>query len=125
MMPDVACVAGVFGSFVRSRVFIDVVERESACTAMGNLLACGLGPGGSSSFRSACFCDSNNFMAKSIRVIKKTRGRPKTTGTGTLIGVRMSDNTLERLDGWAGKQDGEPSRPEAIRRLVEIGLGKK
>jgi hypothetical protein len=63
-------------------------------------------------------------MAKSIRVIKKSRGRPKTTGTGTLIGVRLQDDALAKLDAWAAKQDGELSRPEAIRRLVEMGLRK-
>jgi hypothetical protein len=61
-------------------------------------------------------------MTKSIRVIKKSRGRPKTTGTGTLIGVRLQTETLNRLDDWRSDLDGEPSRPEAIRRLVERGL---
>ena len=65
-------------------------------------------------------------MAKSIGVItKKRRGRPVTTGKGTLIGVRLLDDPLASLDGWIAKQK-EPdlSRPEAIRRLVEIGLSK-
>jgi hypothetical protein len=61
-------------------------------------------------------------MAKSIRDNKKRRGRPRTTGTGTLIGVRMTDDSLSTLDGWAAKQDDTPSRPEAIRRLVDLGL---
>jgi hypothetical protein len=58
-------------------------------------------------------------MAKS----KKKRGRPVTTGTGTLIGVRLLDAPLAQLDNWIERQ-GEPglSRPEAIRRLIEIGL---
>lgn len=63
-------------------------------------------------------------MAKAIRVIKKSkRGRPVTTGSGTLIGVRLLDEPLSELDAWIKRQD-EPdlSRPEAIRRLVEIGL---
>jgi hypothetical protein len=65
-------------------------------------------------------------MAKSISVIeKKKRGRPVTTGTGTLIGVRLLDDHLSALDGWISRQK-EPdlSRPEAIRRLVELGLKK-
>lgn len=36
-----------------------------------------------------------------------------------MIGVRMQDDLLARLD--AAREEGE-SRPEAIRRLVEIGL---
>lgn len=48
-----------------------------------------------------------------------------TTGTGTTIGVRMLDDRIATLDAWIKKQK-EPnlSRPEAIRRLVEIGLKK-
>jgi hypothetical protein len=61
-------------------------------------------------------------MAKSIRVIKKSRGRPRTTGTGTLIGIRFQEPSLDRIDQWAAAQDDEPGRPEAIRRLVEQAL---
>jgi len=66
-------------------------------------------------------------MAKSITVItKKRRGRPVTTGKGMLIGVRLLDDPLAALDGWIAKQK-EPglTRPEAIRRLVELGLTVK
>ncbi len=66
-------------------------------------------------------------MAKSIGVItKKKRGRPVTTGKGTLIGVRLLDDPLSTLDSWITRQK-EPdlTRPEAIRRLVEIGLKAK
>jgi hypothetical protein len=66
-------------------------------------------------------------MAKSIGVItKKRRGRPVTTGKGTLIGVRLLDEPLSTLDAWIAKQqEADLSRPEAIRRLVEIGLKAK
>lgn len=66
-------------------------------------------------------------MAKSIGVItKKKRGRPVTTGKGTLIGVRLLDDPLSTLDAWIATQK-EPglSRPEAIRRLVERSLTVK
>jgi hypothetical protein len=66
-------------------------------------------------------------MAKSISVNpKKRRGRPVTTGKGTLIGVRILDDPLAALDGWIARQK-EPdlSRPEAIRRLIELGLKAK
>jgi hypothetical protein len=60
------------------------------------------------------------------RPIKKGRGRPVTTGKGTLIGVRFLNAPMARLDEWIVRQS-EPdlSRPEAIRRLVEIGLKAK
>jgi hypothetical protein len=65
-------------------------------------------------------------MAKSITVNANKRGRPVTTGTGTVVGVRMLDRPLAAVDAWIKKQK-EPdlSRPEAIRRLVELGLKAK
>ena len=66
-------------------------------------------------------------MAKSISAIqKRKRGRPITTGRGTLIGVRLLDDPLATLDAWIARQK-EPdlTRPEAIRRLVELGLSVK
>ena len=65
------------------------------------------------------------MMGKSISdIAKKGRGRPKTTGLGMGILVRMHDQ-LDALDAWIARQK-EPAltRPEAIRRLVEIGLSK-
>src|SRR5712675_2524373 len=65
-------------------------------------------------------------MAKSISVNANKRGRPVTTGTGTIVGVRMLDRPLAVLDAWIAKQkEPELSRPEAIRRLVELGLKGK
>jgi len=66
------------------------------------------------------------MMAKSISASAKRKGRPVTTGTGTTIGVRMLDAPLAALDSWIDKQK-EPdlSRPEAIRRLVVLGLTVK
>jgi hypothetical protein len=65
-------------------------------------------------------------MGKSISASTKRRGRPVTTGTGTTIGVRMLDDRIAALDAWIAKQkEPELSRPEAIRRLVELGLTVK
>jgi hypothetical protein len=38
------------------------------------------------------------------------------------VEVRVSRLWLEAVDHWRAKQDGIPSRDEAIRRLVEHGL---
>ena len=65
-------------------------------------------------------------MARSIRDIpKKGRGRPKTTGRGEGILVRLHDAQLSALDRWREQQGNEVSRPEAIRRLVELALKSK
>jgi hypothetical protein len=64
-------------------------------------------------------------MNKSIRgTTKKKRGRPATTGKGTQIGMRWQDPELLAIDDWREKHD-VASRPEAIRRLVELGLKAK
>jgi hypothetical protein len=61
-------------------------------------------------------------MAKSIGDIPKKRGRPKTTGRGEGILVRLHGQQLTSLDNWIAQQDDELSRPEAIRRLLDRAL---
>jgi hypothetical protein len=41
------------------------------------------------------------------------------------IGVRMDEEFLKLIDEWRRKQDDLPTRPEAIRRLCELGLKAK
>jgi hypothetical protein len=55
-------------------------------------------------------------------VRKKAGGRPVTTGTGKLIGLRILPPLLKRIDAWIAKESDKPSRPEAMRRLIERGL---
>lgn len=60
-------------------------------------------------------------MKKSIR--KRTRrkpGPPRTTGKGTLVGVRCQAPFLVRLDAWREAEG--VGRPAAIRALAELGL---
>jgi hypothetical protein len=64
------------------------------------------------------------FMTSTINNIKKSkRGRP--TIESEAVTVRMAVDVLKTLDDWRRKQADLPGRPEAIRRLVEIGLSKK
>jgi hypothetical protein len=55
---------------------------------------------------------------------KRGRGRPR-TGIGKPLGLRLYPDLERRLDAWASKQPDKPSRPEAIRRLIELGLAAK
>jgi hypothetical protein len=67
-------------------------------------------------------------MAKSIRDSTQSKakmGRPVTTGPGEPMVVRMHDEQLEAIDAWIAEHGDKISRPEAIRRLVEIGLKAK
>ena len=41
------------------------------------------------------------------------------------ISVRVDEDFLTLIDAWRRKQDDVPTRPEAIRRLVELGLKMK
>jgi hypothetical protein len=66
-------------------------------------------------------------MARSIGVStkKRGRGRPATTGKGTLIGMRWHEPLLGMIEAWAAQQDDLPNRSQAIRRLVERGLSAR
>jgi hypothetical protein len=65
-------------------------------------------------------------MAKTLRTprseTKRGRGRPRTTGTGRQVQLRCHADFLKRVDAWRAKQEGDVSRPDAIRRLAELGL---
>jgi hypothetical protein len=53
---------------------------------------------------------------------KRKPGRPRTTGRGTPVMVRMHEEQLAAVDAWARQGRKPLSRPEAIRQLVAIGL---
>jgi len=58
---------------------------------------------------------------RSVTKRKKKRGAPPAS-EGTLIGLRLEPGALARVDRWAASQKDDPSRAEAVRRLVELGL---
>jgi hypothetical protein len=60
-------------------------------------------------------------MVKATRDI--TKARPK--GTGEPVLVRLQPELAKPLDDWRRQQSDLPSRAEAIRRLVELGLRAK
>jgi len=54
---------------------------------------------------------------------KKKIGRPKVDSE--LLRARMERTLIDRLDAWIASQPKpRPSRPEAIRRLLDEALGK-
>jgi hypothetical protein len=64
-------------------------------------------------------------MTKATAIPRKRPG-PAPTGKGQQIVVRMQPAPLAVLDSWIKKQQvPDLSRPEAIRRLVELGLTVK
>jgi hypothetical protein len=63
-------------------------------------------------------------MSKSSRVNMSTP-KKRATGIGDLVGVRVQSELGKQIDDWRRQQDDLPGRPEAIRRLVELGLKAK
>jgi metal-responsive CopG/Arc/MetJ family transcriptional regulator len=39
--------------------------------------------------------------------------------------MRLETTMIERVDAWRRKQEDLPSRAEAVRRLIELGLSAK
>jgi hypothetical protein len=60
-----------------------------------------------------------NKKSKSISVKQKTRGRPA-TGVRPIVGVRLSEVEITRVDRWAA--DHKLKRSDALRILIERGL---
>ena len=60
-------------------------------------------------------------MAKAAK--KRGRGRPPSTGIGKMYGLRMHPPLVKRVLAWATKQEDKPKMSEAMRRLIERGLG--
>ena len=63
-------------------------------------------------------------MSKSIREITKSP-KKRAAVTGDPVMVRVQPDMAKQLDDWRRKQEDLPGRPEAIRRLVELGLKAK
>jgi hypothetical protein len=63
-------------------------------------------------------------MVKSTHVNMKAPKR-RAAVTGELVGVRLQPDMAKQLDDWRRQQDDLPGRPEAIRRLLELGLKVK
>lgn len=61
-------------------------------------------------------------MSDAISDIEKSkRGRPRTDSTPVM--VRLQPEQIAALDAWIERQEEpRPSRPEAIRRLLEVYL---
>jgi hypothetical protein len=58
-------------------------------------------------------------MGSQDTVITRKRRGPAPTGKGVLIGVRLQPDQLAALDAWIDRRDPKPSRPEAIRILLQ------
>jgi hypothetical protein len=55
------------------------------------------------------------------KVVPKRRGRPA-TGHDPVLAIRLSPTLKAKIDDWARQEDDQPSRSEAIRRLLNLAL---
>jgi hypothetical protein len=62
-------------------------------------------------------------MSLNSRITKKARSPP--TGQDPVTAVRLSRALKSRMQDWAKQQPDNPSRSEALRRLVELALAAK
>jgi Arc/MetJ-type ribon-helix-helix transcriptional regulator len=63
-------------------------------------------------------------MKLSNRVLHKKKRGPPATGKTPVASLRLPDQLRGRIDAWiAAQPDPQPSRSEAIRRLLEKALG--
>lgn len=62
-------------------------------------------------------------MSRIDNIKKRGRGRPNVDSAP--VTVRMLADTLAKLDDWRRQQDDLPTRPEAIRRIVDSALRKR
>jgi hypothetical protein len=58
-----------------------------------------------------------------ISKMSKKKPGPAPTGIGTPVLVRLHPPALTAVDEWAAQQEDHPTRPEAIRRMIEQVLG--
>jgi hypothetical protein len=67
----------------------------------------------------------NYKIMKSTIYSAKTSKRGRPAVDTEAVNVRLAVASLKEIDDWRRKQNDLPGRPEAIRRLVELGLKAK
>jgi hypothetical protein len=70
------------------------------------------------------FLDIRVSMPRQSVISQKRRGPPP-TGKGVPVLVRIQPPLLANLDVWISQQEVSFTRPQAIRRLIEIALASK
>jgi hypothetical protein len=65
------------------------------------------------------------YMKRKSGITKKNKRRGSAAaGTGEVLGVRMHPPQFVALDSWIAQQPDRPSRPEAVRRLLDFALAQ-
>jgi hypothetical protein len=102
---------------------IAVVMRSA--WAMGVSVAWVRAGGEVAALSPACILCTRKMMTKQEKSVHKKRGRPAGRSYSETIPVRLSPALKSKVEAWARRQPDEPSRSEALRRLVETALKLK
>lgn len=72
------------------------------------------------------FCSRINAMSRQEKILEKKKlGRPA-IGKGLQFNAMLRPEMAAAIDAWIARQpEPQPTRPEAIRRLVENGLASE
>jgi hypothetical protein len=62
-----------------------------------------------------------NMAVSRKNVTQKRRGRPA-TGQDPHVSLRLPVETIAAADAWAAQQPDKPTRSEALRRLIDLGM---
>jgi len=82
-----------------------------------------LGPGGKLALPLGLFIVYRQFMADAtIKSTGKSRGRGRPPKDTVAQHFTMERDLADSIDAWIAGQPDQPSRPEAIRRLIKRGL---
>ena len=74
--------------------------------------------------RPLTFLDSSrmSFLVGRRSMTRKKQRGPRAASERAPIGALLPAGLLARVDRWAASQKDDPSPPEALQRLVELGL---
>lgn len=60
-----------------------------------------------------------------VKTLMQPDRKPRARTAGILVGTRFQSDLLAAIDLWRKGQTDLPTRPEAVRRLVELGMQNK
>jgi len=60
-------------------------------------------------------------MSREKVIQKRKPGRPA-TGNDPMMAFRLSKEKVAEVEAWAARQPDKPSRSEALRRLIDLGM---
>jgi hypothetical protein len=69
-----------------------------------------------------CSVDNHEGEKKGKHMATRTKRGRRTAGHDASTTIHLLSELRERVDAWEAKQSDKPTRPEAILRLVELGL---